>query len=247
MGSVVAGRVTAFYETNKDSFLFSRIRYFFQQRKAARRNVIIKGIDLVSHDSHILFEEYAKLRHVHVELPRLDKPMTMGAHSYLRSDSRILNVASIGRYCSIGRDVTLGETPRNHPLDWVSTSLSVSHQYQSPLSLTQIGNDVWIGHGAVVMAGVNVGHGAVIARNAVVTKDVEPYQIVGGNPARAIRYRFSESTRAALLASQWWDLDHQALRQLPFDDIDSFLSKVAGVTEKAQYKQIALRDRHIID
>ena len=226
--------------------MISTIRYFFQQRKAARRNVTIKGIDLVSHGSHIVFEEYAKLRHVHVELPESTQ-MTMGAHSYLRSDSRIMNVASIGRYCSIGRDVTLGEAPRNHPLDWVSTSLSVSHQYESPLSLTQIGNDVWIGHGAVVMAGVKVGHGAVIARNAVVTKDVEPYQIVGGNPARAIRYRFDESTCAALLASKWWELDHQLLRQMPFDDIDSFLSEVAGIREKALYKQVAMRDRRIVD
>lgn len=227
--------------------MISRIRYFFQQRKAARRNVIIKGIDLISHGSYILFEEYAKLRHVHVELPDPATPMVMGAHSYLRSESRILNVASVGRYCSIGRDVTLGEPPRNHPLDWVSTSLSVSHQYEAPLILTEIGNDVWVGHGAVVMAGVKVGHGAIIARNAVVTKDVEPYQIVGGNPARAIRYRFDETTRAALLASQWWELDHEALRQLPFDDIDAFLGKLSGVTKKAQYKQLALRDRHIID
>jgi len=140
----------------------------------------------------------------------------------------------------------LGEPQRNHPVDWVSTSLLVCHQYEAPLTLTEIGNDVWIGNGAVVMAGVKVGHGAIIARNAVVTKDVEPYQIVGGNPARAIRYRFSESTRAALLASQWWELDHEALCQLPFDDIDAFLGKLSGVTKKAQYKQLALRDRHII-
>lgn len=226
--------------------MINRIRYFFQQRKAAQRNVIIKGIDLISHNSHIIFEEYAKLRHVHVELPDATMPLSMGAHSYLRSESRILSVSSIGRYCSIGRDVTLGEPPRNHPVEWVSTSLSVSHRYETPLSLTEIGNDVWIGHCAVVMAGVKVGHGAIIARNAVVTKDVEPYQIVGGNPARAIRYRFSEPTRAALLASQWWELEHEALRHLPFDDVDAFLAQVGAITEKAQYRQLVLRDRHIV-
>lgn len=226
--------------------MISTIRYFSEQHKAARRKVIIKGIELISHGSHIIFEEYAKLRHVHVELPDPATPLHMGAHSYLRSNSRILNVASIGRYCSIGRDVTLGEPPRNHPVDWVSSSLAVSHQYETPLTLTEIGNDVWIGHGAVVMAGVKVGHGAIIARNAVVTKDVEPYQIVGGNPARAIRYRFGEATRAALLASQWWDLDHKTLRQLPFDDIDAFLGRVGEVTRKAQYRQLTLRNRRII-
>lgn len=227
--------------------MISTIRYFFAQRRAARHKVTIKGLDLVSHGSYLLLEEHAKLRYVHVELPDPNTPMSMGAHSYLRSGSRILNVSSIGRFCSIGRDVTLGEPPRNHPVDWVSTSLSVSHQYVAPLTFTQIGHDVWIGHGAVVMAGVKVGHGAIIGRNALVTKDVEPYQIVGGNPARPIRYRFSEPVRTALLASQWWELDYEGLRQLPCDDIDAFLSKVGAITNKAQYRQLALRDRHIID
>jgi acetyltransferase-like isoleucine patch superfamily enzyme len=225
--------------------LINTIRYFFQQRKAARHNVVLKDIALISHGSCIHFEEFAKLRHVHVELPDPAVPLHMGAHSYLRSDSRILHVAKIGRYCSIGRGVTLGETPRNHPLDWVATSLSVSHAYQAPLHFTEIGNDVWIGHGAVVMAGVKVGHGAIIARNAVVTKDVEPYQIVGGTPAKPIRYRFSEPIRAALLTSQWWELELEALRELPFEDVEIFLSKVSGVSKKAQYRQVILRDRHI--
>lgn len=240
------GRVTKVFKANKDIHLISKIRYFLQQRKAAQHNVIIKGMELISHGSHLIFEEHAKLRHVHVELPAPDTPLRIGAHSYLRSGSRILHVENIGRYCSIGRGVTLGETPRNHPLDWVSTSLSVSHLYQAKLEYAAIGNDVWIGHDAVVMAGVKVGHGAVIARNALVTKDVEPYQIVGGNPAKPIRYRFDEPTRAALLASQWWDLDHEALRQLPCADIDAFLSKVGDIQLRAQYKQLELRDRHII-
>lgn len=226
--------------------MISKIRYFIQQRKAARRNVVIKGIELISHGSFMIFEEYAKLRHVHVELPDPTLPMRMGSHSYLRSESRILNVSSIGRYCSIGRDVTLGETPRNHPVDWVSTSLSVSHQYKGAIDFAEIGNDVWIGHGAVVMAGVKVGHGAIIARNAVVTKDVEPYQIVGGNPARPIRFRFDESTCAQLLASQWWELDHEALRALPFNNTAAFLKGVVAIKTKAHYKEITLRDRHIV-
>ena len=246
MGNAVAGPVTAFLCDQKGYSLFSTIRNYLLQRKLARRHVIIKGIDLVCANSYVLFEEHAKLRHVLVELPDTDTPMTMGAYSYMRSGSRLLNVASIGRYCSIGRNVTLGEAPRNHPIEWVSTSLSVSHQYEAPRIFTEIGNDVWIGNGAVVMAGVKVGHGAIIALNAVVTKDVEPYQIVAGNPARAIRYRFNESTRAALLASRWWERDHAALRQLPFDDLDAFLSKVGGIPKQAPYKQVALRARRIL-
>jgi len=93
---------------------------------------------------------------------------------------------------------------------------------------------------------VTIGHGAVVARNAVVTKDVEPYQIVGGNPARPIRYRFDEAQREALLASQWWDLDLAAVRALPCDNVDAFLAAVGQVTKKAQFRQIEVRARRVI-
>ena len=69
-----------------------------------------------------------------------------------------------------------------------------------------IGHDVWLGSGAMILSGVTIGHGAVVAAHALVTKDVPPYAIVGGNPARIIRYRFDDRTVSALLASAWWDL-----------------------------------------
>lgn len=225
--------------------MINRIRYFFMQRKARRWDVVLKGLELISHDSNILFEAHAKLRYVNVELPDPAIPLRMGAYSYVRSGSRILHVSEIGRYCSIGRGVTLGETPRNHPVDWVSTSLSVSHQYKPELQLTSLGHDVWVGHGAVVMAGLKVGHGAIIARNAVVTKDVEPYQIVGGNPAKPIRYRFDKDVRDALLASQWWDCDWKQLRELDFSDCERFLEAVKELQRSAQYAEVRLQDRHI--
>lgn len=68
-----------------------------------------------------------------------------------------------------------------------------------------IGNDVWIGYNATIIAGVKVGHGAIIAANATVVKDVEPYSIVGGNPAKKIRKRFSDTTIKKLLEIKWWD------------------------------------------
>ena len=72
---------------------------------------------------------------------------------------------------------------------------------------TIIGNDVWIGHDATIMPGVQIADGAIIATKAVVTKDVEPYTIVGGNPAKPIRKRFSEATILKLLQLKWWDWD----------------------------------------
>jgi virginiamycin A acetyltransferase len=76
---------------------------------------------------------------------------------------------------------------------------------------TVIGNDVWIGHDATIMPGINIGDGAIIATKAVVTKDVEPYTIVGGNPAKPIKKRFSEDTISKLLQLKWWDWDIETI------------------------------------
>ena len=88
-----------------------------------------------------------------------------------------------------------------------------------------IGNDVWIGTGATLMEGITVGDGAVIAANAHIIKDVPPYAIVGGNPAKIIRYRFTDEKIKQLLATRWWNMDKNTLMDCAdmFEDIDSFL------------------------
>jgi len=131
----------------------------------------------------------------------------------------------VGRFCSIGRAEIGGQG--KHPTHWLSThpafysthgesGLSMIERtlYDGEPDLTTIGNDVWIGHGAVVMEGCNVGHGSIVAAAAVVTKDVVPYAIVGGVPAKPIRYRFSPEVIAALLDWQWWNLPVNDLRRL---------------------------------
>ncbi len=131
--------------------------------------------------------------------------------------------AKVGSYNSIASFVAIGGA--RHPMDWVGTSSvfyvgrdSIRRKFSNHLALppkvTTIGNDVWIGHAAILISGVNVGNGAVIGAGAVVTKDVPPYAIVAGNPARLIRYRFSESTIAELEKIKWWELEDQALLKL---------------------------------
>lgn len=83
-----------------------------------------------------------------------------------------------------------------------------------------IGNDVWIGQDVTILKGCHIGNGAVLASNSVITKDVPDYAIVGGIPAKIIKYRFSEEIIKKLLKLQWWDLSLDLLENIPFDDIE---------------------------
>jgi acetyltransferase-like isoleucine patch superfamily enzyme len=163
---------------------------------------------------------------------------SVGAFSYAQSNSIIVN-ASIGKFCSIASDVKIGMA--EHPLIWVSTS-PVFYDMSQPLPMalteeknhfgqqiqTSIGSDVWIGQGAIVKSGVSISVGSVIGAGSVVTKDIAPYTIVAGNPARPIRQRFSQEISDALSTSRWWDLDSEILRELSvyFKTPEIFLSEL---------------------
>ena len=120
----------------------------------------------------------------------------------------------IGKFCQIANGVQFITSSANHQMDGYSTypfcifgdPWASSYNANWPYSGDNIvGNDVWIGHEAVIMPAVKIGDGAIIATRSVVTKDVPPYAIVGGNPAKIIRYRFDEQTVAKLLTIKWWD------------------------------------------
>ncbi len=123
----------------------------------------------------------------------------------------------MGRYCSLTPTTHLLTGGNHHP-EFVSTCnflLQLGTGYKdigANKGPIVIGNDVWSGFNTTVMSGVSVGNGAVIAAGAVVTKDVPPYAIVGGVPARVIKYRFDEPTIAALLRIGWWDWPEDKVR-----------------------------------
>lgn len=146
----------------------------------------------------------------------------LGRHSFCGYDCTILNT-TIGSFCSIASGVSIGGA--HHPIEFVSTSpvfLShrdsvkskfAKHEY-NPVIRTNIENDVWIGEGCFIKAGVSIGSGAVIGMGAVVTKDVPAYAIVGGNPARLIKMRFSDRVIDGLLAMRWWDFSDADLMRI---------------------------------
>lgn len=170
--------------------------------------------------------------------------VTLGDFSYCAGYNQI-DYATIGKFCSIASFVRIN--PGNHP----SFTRVAQHHFtyrSSPYGMGPddedffawrrsrpviIGNDVWIGHNASVMPGVTVGNGAVIGTGAVVTKDVEPYSVVIGVPAKKIRMRFPSDLVERIEHSEWWNWDYEILKaRLPdFRNMDTFADKYLNPVE----------------
>jgi len=141
---------------------------------------------------------------------------------YLDKKRKDVDKLIIGNYCSIGSGaIFMMAGNQGHRTDWVSTfpfhfQANIFKNSKNPYKKsgnTIIGHDVWIGSEAMIMAGVTIGSGAVIASRAVVTKDVEPYAVVGGNPAEMIKYRFSDDEIEKLLVLKWWDWSEDEVKE----------------------------------
>lgn len=146
--------------------------------------------------------------------------VVLGDFSYISGPRTYVEAARIGKFCSIARQVVIG--PSDHDLTAVTTHPFPQSPAYGDLARTDnrwhrsppvIGNDVWIGMNAIVMRGVTIGAGAVVAANSVVTRDVEPYTIVGGVPARHLKHRFPPEIAEALQRSRWWDWPDRVLSE----------------------------------
>ena len=152
--------------------------------------------------------------------------------------------ATVGAFCAFGARTSIN--PFNHPVDWLSIAEFQYHprsfdwvdEYNSfertertpdMFEHVTIGNDVWTGHNVNILPGINVGDGAVIGAGSVVTKDVPPYAIVAGVPARLIRMRFSDAIIERLLLAKWWELELSELSGLPFRDIERCLDRLEAI------------------
>ncbi|NVO16231.1 MAG: chloramphenicol acetyltransferase [Rhodoplanes sp.] len=180
--------------------------------------------------------------------------VALGDYSYVVNDSDIA-YATIGKFCSIAAMTRIN--PGNHPMHRptqahftyrASTYFPGEADDEAFFAWRRthavtLGHDVWIGHGAIVLAGRNIGTGAVVAAGAVVTKDVPDYAIVAGNPARMVRRRFSEEIAARLQHLAWWDWDHDRLRAALPDfrrlDIEDFLETYEAHEPEAAERAIS--------
>ena len=171
---------------------------------------------------------------IHLDNVSVFSHVVIGRRSYM-NDGIIREDVTIGRYCSIGRRCTIGAS--RHPTEWLSTHPFVfapefrGRDISFPNRRTNIANDVWIGDNVVIVAGVNIGNGAVIGAGSVVTRDVDPYAIVGGVPARLIRLRFAEDTIYRLLKLEWWYMDEEKLKGAPFTNVDECIQQLERIDD----------------
>lgn len=169
----------------------------------------------------------------------------LGAFSYMNG-GHFEDVVT-GRYCSFAEETLIGL--HEHPTNWLSTApihyrphmdgwndwgKSITDWTETssrsvpwfPVKQNIIGNDVWIGRRAIIRGGVTIGDGAIIGANSVVVKDVPPYAIIGGTPAKLIRYRFSTSIIERLLQLKWWEFPSWQLSGVPFNDIGAAIDEI---------------------
>ncbi len=167
----------------------------------------------------------------------------VGDYTYIERHVEAI-YTTIGKFCAVAANARLNAL--NHPMDRISqhkityrpneyfvyAKVDKAFREKRQQARVVIGHDVWIGHGAIVLPGLSIGHGAVVAAGAVVTKNVEPYAVVAGVPAKRIKWRFEKLIRERIIALAWWNWEQEDLMAAVADmqvlGVDAFLERYEG-------------------
>ncbi|MDK7539259.1 CatB-related O-acetyltransferase [Bacillus paranthracis] len=187
------------------------MRFIFLNYK--NRSAIIKSFQV---DSKLKISKGARINKGVI----IGENVSIDEYSYINDNSIVFN-SNIGKFCSISYNCMIGLP--NHPIRHISTSpflysnnnvLNISRSFEELNKQTIIGNDVWVGAQATIMKGVSIGNGAIIGAGSVVTKDIPPYAIAVGNPAKVIKYRFNQKQIEFLEELRYWDKYNVSNEQL---------------------------------
>lgn len=197
----------------KQYFRLKKLKIVLEKKVIINKNVIFEGNNKIGKRSYI-------------------SNCYFGKYSYIGEDCKLRNIR-IGRYCSLGENVKgiLGM----HPIDFIGTH-PIFYEDNDKFNCTKkakkweiiIEDDVWIGDNVSILSGVRIGHGAIIGANALVTKDVDEFSIVAGNPAKVIKYRFTKELCKAIKKIEWWMLDSSELKKYKkyFHNPEVFIQKI---------------------
>ena len=189
-------------------------------------------------DEDVILENTSLGTYTHIQAHSVFCDVTVGDYSYIAGYNQVY-YANIGKFCSVASFARINTT--NHP----TYDRIAQHHFtyrserfgfgeddaefftQRKDKSVNVGNDVWIGHNAIIMPGVTIGNGAIIGAGAVVTKDVEPYSVVAGVPAKKIKMRFSDDLIIKIEQLEWWDWDHETIKERlsDFRDMEAFVRK----------------------
>ncbi|WP_434275935.1 CatB-related O-acetyltransferase [Aliarcobacter cryaerophilus] len=173
------------------------------------------------------------------EFSEIHNNVIIDKYTFINSHTIIYSNTTVGKFCSIGRNCEINLA--KHPIEFLSTHLFQTNfdifkeaQFFDAIKKKDftfhdsviIGNDVWIGAKVSINTGVKIGDGAIIGAGAVVTKDIEPYTIVVGVPAKPIKKRFSDEIIQELLLLKWWELNFNDIASLPFDNINECIKQL---------------------
>jgi virginiamycin A acetyltransferase len=195
----------------KLSLFIKKIIIYFVNKVEVKNNVVLSGF---SHGmQNVTFEgkNAVQDRGNFSGNIKIGYATTLGYNNFLHGN------VTIGKYCQIGSDVAIHTT--NHPVNYMSTYINKNLFEGELTSLKEIntviiGNDVWIGHGVIIVGNITIGNGAILAAGSVITKNVAPYTIVAGVPAKEIKKRFSEQIIEEIEGLKWWDLSENELENI---------------------------------